>query len=263
MKKTSCMPASPNSPSLDELGPRPFSFYPPILNIEHNEWTFVRSTWSEILVVNSKTGMELWVPRRFVGELSRVDEPVMIVGLLKELEYRAGAVWPHERRVIPMPKGLGERPHPSQGSPAPSAHPPPAMRMDSPAESRIWRMVALALAVGIVACVIVISIFRGRAGDRVIFTGIEQQSFGLGAGDDYNAVARKLGKPISESWQSEEGAIQYQIMRYKDFSVILMGSDRDKARYIGAVNRQWKPIDSVRLPDGRNTASVLRNLKPF
>ena len=263
MKKTSRMPVPHNSPSLDELGPRPFSFYPPILNIEHNEWTFVRSTWSEILVVNSKTRMELWVPRRFVGELSRVDEPVMIVGLLKELEYRAGAVWPHERRVISMPKVLGETSCPSQILSAPATHPPPAMRMDSPAEGRIWKLIVLALAAGIVACVIVISIFRGRAGDRVVFTGIEQQSLGLGAGDDYNAVARKLGKPVSEAWQSEEGAIQYQVLRYKEFSVILMGSDRDKVRYIGAVNRQWKPIDSVRLPDGRNTASMLRNLKPF
>ena len=256
------MPASPTSPVLDELGPRPFSFYPPILNIEHNEWTFSRSTWSEILVVNSKTGLELWVPRRYVGEVSRVDEPVMIVGLLKELEYRAGAVWPHERRVIAMPKGLSEGPRPGQAPAAATPHAAPR-GMDSPTESRAGRLIVIALLVGIAASVIAVSIFRGRAGDRVVYTGIEQQSFGLGPSDDYNAVVRKVGAPLSEAWQSEQGAIQYQVMRYKDFSIILMGSDRDKVRYIGAVNKQWKPIDSVRLPDGRSTASMLRNLKPF
>ena len=30
----------------------------------------------------------------------------MIVGLLKELEFKAGKVWPYERRVIEMPRAL-------------------------------------------------------------------------------------------------------------------------------------------------------------
>ena len=40
------------------------------------------------------------LPRRYLGEISSVDEPLMIVGLLKELEYQAGALWPAERRVM-------------------------------------------------------------------------------------------------------------------------------------------------------------------
>lgn len=75
-------------PPLDQIGQRPFSFYPAILGIEHNEWLLRRATWSELLVYNTKTEQELWVPRRFLGEISSIDEPVMIVGLLKELEYK-------------------------------------------------------------------------------------------------------------------------------------------------------------------------------
>jgi hypothetical protein len=85
---------------LDDLGRRPFSFYPPIVGIEHNEWLYQRATWSEVQVINTKSNSELWVPRRFLGAVSSIEEPVMIVGLAKELEYKAGSLIPHERRVI-------------------------------------------------------------------------------------------------------------------------------------------------------------------
>jgi len=52
-------------PPFEHLAHRPFAFYPPILNVEHNEWTYRKSNWSEILVANKKTGQEIWVPRRF------------------------------------------------------------------------------------------------------------------------------------------------------------------------------------------------------
>ena len=98
----------PIPPALENMGTRPFSFYPPVVGVEHNEWTYKQATWSEILVTNTKTANEVWVPRRFLGEVSRVDEPVMIVGLKRELEYRAGSLWPHERRVIEMPKAVND-----------------------------------------------------------------------------------------------------------------------------------------------------------
>ena len=106
------MSGPPIPPLHEPLVHRPFSFYPPILNIAHNEWRLRRSTWSELMVVNVKTGEEVWIPRRFLGEISRVDEPVMIVGLLKELEYKGGSVWPHERRVIEMPRAVNQGPAP-------------------------------------------------------------------------------------------------------------------------------------------------------
>jgi hypothetical protein len=61
-----------------------------------------------MLVVNRKTGEEISIPRRLVGEVSVVDDPVVIVGLLRELEYREGAVWPCQRHVIEMPLAVGE-----------------------------------------------------------------------------------------------------------------------------------------------------------
>jgi hypothetical protein len=61
-----------------------------------------------MLVVNRKTGEEISIPRRLVGEVSVVDEPVVIVGLLRQLEYREGAVWPCQRHVIEMPLAVGE-----------------------------------------------------------------------------------------------------------------------------------------------------------
>src|SRR5688500_8070293 len=93
-------------PPYDQVGHRPFSFYPAIVNVEHNEWRLRRATWSEMLVVNTKSAEEIWIPRRFLGELSRTDEPVMIVGLNKELEFKAGQIVPFVRRVIEMPRAV-------------------------------------------------------------------------------------------------------------------------------------------------------------
>ena len=58
------MASPPIPPSLDHLATRPFSFYPPIVNVEHNEWLFRKATWSEILVVNCRSSAEIWIPRR-------------------------------------------------------------------------------------------------------------------------------------------------------------------------------------------------------
>src|ERR1700722_18732228 len=102
------MPGPPIPASFESLGRRPFSFYPPIVNVEHNEWILRRANWTDFLVVNTKTKTELCVPRRFVGEGALVEEPVMIVGLVKELEYREqeGLVLPYIRRVIEMPRAV-------------------------------------------------------------------------------------------------------------------------------------------------------------
>ena len=58
------MASPPIPPSLDHLATRPFSFYPPIVNVEHNEWLFQKATWAEIQVVNCRSGEEIWISRR-------------------------------------------------------------------------------------------------------------------------------------------------------------------------------------------------------
>ena len=261
----------PQISPLEHLGNRPFSFYPPILNIEHNEWVFRRSTWSEVMVVNTKSNAELWVSRRFLGEVSRIEEPVMIVGLLKELEYRAGQVMPHERRVIEMPRAVNDGYRapvsPAADEPVPGAPAPVVgIRLESGAESRIGRLIGAVLVLGIVACVLLVGFFRGsRDGSRVVYSPVIQNELGLGADDDYFAVVRKLGEPAVDHWKSDKGEIQYRILGYpsQGISVILMGEDRNKAKYIGALDKDWKPVSSVSLPGGRNTVAMLRSIPRF
>ncbi len=261
------MASPPIPPSLEHLATRPFSFYPAIINIEHNEWMYRKATWSEILVVNCKTGAEVWIPRRFVGEVSLVDDPVLIVGLNRELEYKAGAVWPYQRRIIEMPVAVGGG---SAVSAAPADRGAPApivgIRLES-SDRRIFKLVGGALAVAISLYVIAVNFNRiGELRQRtVVYTARDQEFLGLSGRDDYLAVVEKLGKPRFDRWQSESGAIQCRALGYPDrrYTVILMGSDRNTAVYIGTVDDNWRPMHSVALHSGGTTSSLLRNLKRF
>src|SRR5580704_14462966 len=148
------MASPPIPPPFDDLANRPFSFYPPILNVEHNEWLYRKATWPEILVVNRKTGAEIWIPRRFLGEVSRIDHPVLIVGLVRELEYRAGAVWPYERRVVEMPLAVGAPP--AVGPPARERRGPApvvGIRLESHADRRTVKLIGGAVAVSVIVYV--------------------------------------------------------------------------------------------------------------
>lgn len=249
-------------PPLEEFGDRPFSFYPPILNIEHNEWRFVRSTWSELLIRNTRSGEELWIPRRYLGEISQIDQPVMIVGLLKELEYRAGSVWPTQRRILEMPPVVP--PPPPQGE-SPRSQPPPGRAFEGAAESRVGKLIALALVMGLVGCVYLIFLFQGSRGGRVTFNAVLQSELNLTAKDDYYDVVRKLGPPKSDRWRSESGEMQYRVLEYpeKGIYVILMGVEREKALYVGAMDRNWRVVHSVKLPGGGDTRSMLLKLQRF
>jgi len=256
----------PLPPPLESLGRRPFSFYPPVLNIEHNEWVFQHATWSEILVMNTKTRAEVWVPRRFLGEVSRVEEPVMIVGLKRELEYKAGTLWPHERRIIEMRKAVNEGPRPAVPDSPPGRASVVGIRLENGAESRIGKLVAGVLVLGVVGVLLIVNVFRGRHDVKnVTFVPILQQALGLNAQDDHKTVLRKLGQPMEDRWRSETGELQYRVLIYPErkISVILMGRDRDSMRYIGAMDENWKSVDSVQLPGGGNTRSMLNNMPRF
>src|SRR5947207_1219516 len=143
------MASPPIPPSLDHLATCPFSFYPPIVNIEHNEWLFRRATWSEILFVNVKGNAEVWIPRRFIGEVSRISDPVAIVGLNRELEYKAGAVWPYQRRIIQMPVAVGGSAPPSSTASPERTGPAPVVgiRLESN-DRRVFKLIGGAVAVG-------------------------------------------------------------------------------------------------------------------
>jgi hypothetical protein len=243
---------------------RHFSFYPPIIGFEHNEWHFRRATWSEVQVANIRSDQEVWIPRRFLGEISRVDEPVVIVGLLKELEFKGGTVWPYSRRVLEMPAVGEPRRLPEAEQPAPSGS-PGHRRLES-SESRIGRLMLAFMAMGIVACLIVVIAYRNpepRA--RVVYTSRDQDYLSLAAQDDYYDVVRKLGAPGSDRWQSETGELQYRALSYpqRSYIVVLMGTERNQAKYIGTVDANWHPVHWVHFRTGGTTRSMLEGLRRF
>jgi hypothetical protein len=125
------------------------------VNVEHNEWILRRANWTDFQVINTKTKDELCVPRRFVGEGALVEEPVMIVGLVKELEYREGQVLPHIRRVIEMPRAV------NGGAAAKAIGPPRSapvvgIRVESAPGSKAWRMIVAVAAAAVLFCVAVV-----------------------------------------------------------------------------------------------------------
>ena len=260
------MSVPPVPPALEQLRQRPFSFYPPISNILHNEWLYRRATWSEILVQNTKSNEEIWVPRRFVGALSQVDEPVMIVGLTKELEFKAGTLWPLERRIIEMPRAVNESPR--AHGPEPPVRPATVVgiRVESSPESRIGRLVLGGIALGIVGCVLAVSLYRGGVlGNKILYAPVMQTDLGLTAYDDYHAVVRLLGQPTEDRWRSTKGEMQYRVLSYpqEGYYIILMGQDRKETRYIGAMDKNWLPVHTVRLPGNVNSLSLLRTIPRF
>lgn len=263
------MAVPPIPPPLAQLGRRPFSFYPAMLNAGHNEWIYRSATWSDVLVRNTKTNEEISVPRRYVGEISRVDAPVMIVGLLAELEYRAGVVWPVERRVIEMPRAVNDAPRPRLTQSPPSRAPVVGIRLESERTSRVGKVVVGGVALGVAGCVLAISLSRGGVlATHAFYTPMLQVDLPLTPEDDYAAVVRAMGQPAAERWHAANQE-QYELLAYpkRKLYVILMGRDRTDARYIGAMDWNWRPAHAVDLgrarPDTTSSYGLLRRLPKF
>jgi hypothetical protein len=213
-----------------------FSFYPPIANIPHNRWVYRRSTWSEILVVNAVTSEELWLPRRFLGGVS--GEPV-VVGLLKELEYRAGVVYPRVRRVIEMPR-------PSRTPEKP--HEKPAVvvgiRVESRRDSRTGRIILGTIAAGLLAWVsFLVAIRDGGVGSTLAWTAAPQIGLPFTANDDYATVTARLGPPADDRWRTARDGVRYRRLWYpqRSFAVIFSAT----GRYAGAVDSLGRVVHSV------------------
>jgi hypothetical protein len=256
------MSMPPIPPPLEHLGARPFSFYPAILNIEHNEWLFRKATWSEILVYNVKSQEQLWIPRRFLGEISLIEDPVVIVGLVKELEYRSGAVLPHQRRVIEMPVAVGDRPH-APATPRPQPAPVVGIRLEPGAEARVGRLILGALLAGVIGTLAVVMATReGTLRARGGRMNTDEAFLDLTARDDYFSIVHKLGPPSADQAATRGGDLEFRSLWYRDrgsYYVILMGSERGDMRYIGAMDKNWKVLHSV----NANTGSMLRGLPKF
>jgi len=253
------MASPPIPPQLDHLITRPFSFYPPIIGIEHNEWLFRKASWSEILVLNCKSSAEIWISRRYIGEVSRVDDPVLIVGLNRELEYKGGMIVPFQRRVIEMPVAVGGAPL----STAERSEPAPVVgiRVASATDRRAIKLICGAVIAFLLMAIFAIYVSR----PRLVYTVKDQTYLGLTGRDDRTSVVLKIGEPATDHWQSEVGELQYEALGYPDkhLTVILMGSDRKSVHYIGAMDGSWAPVHSVPLRSGGSTDSLLRGLHRF
>ena len=117
-------------------------------------------------MINSRSHEELSIPRRFVGEVSSTDHPVLIVGLLRELQCVNGMALPFERRVIEMPLAVGAENNPQ---PLVRSRPPApvvTIRLEHPRRNRIFQMVGGALALLIFLYVATANLIRTAVGWR-------------------------------------------------------------------------------------------------
>ena len=261
------MPAPHIPTPLEQLGNRPFSFYPAIRNIQHNEWQLRRAHADEIQVLNTKSQQELWIPRSFLSGVSSSEEPFVIVGLLKELEYREGVVAPHVRRVIQMPLAVNDIPRPWLNPPQECGQLAPVVgiRVERSAESQKGRKLMGAIAAGILTCVVGMVIFRDTtAGARArLLRPASRLSLPFTRIDDYESVVDRIGYPESSRPRSTADGRTFYLLRYPDrgFTLVLLGSDRSHAAYIGALGRGARVIHSVMLPDGHDSTALLSRMR--
>ncbi|MES1257192.1 MAG: hypothetical protein ABUS51_02135 [Acidobacteriota bacterium] len=241
------MPNSPLPTPLQELGARRFSFYPAIRHVEHNEWQFRRATWSEIVVVNTQSGDEALIPRACVGEVSIIDDPVVIVGLRRELEWRDGAVYPHRRPVIEFPPAMpldvplvvndtgAPVPRPERLAPVVNIRLEPR-----PARRKTTKIAGIAM-LGAIACLIVADVAHEvQTRQRARVTAV----------DDYSSIVARLGMPATDRTVSS-----FRLLAYPKRHVTLVLTGR--TRYVGTLDASGRVIDSVTLPDGSGSAALL------
>ena len=134
--------SAPLVPSpLDYVGRRRFAFYPPVKNAGPNEWLLGTGSWSDVQVVNARTGHELWVPRQYVGGVSSASG-LLIVELKKELEFRSGMLEPRVNRVIEMPSAA-KKAEPAAKTAARTSGPAPVVgiRLEDRAESTMSKAI--------------------------------------------------------------------------------------------------------------------------
>lgn len=265
--------STPPAPPQAELFDRPFSFYPPIHGVEHNEWRLQEATWSEMLVRNTAADIEVAIPRVYFGAVSETDKPVMIVGLKQELEYRMGTVWPVRKPVLAMPSPVmtslpGARTGSSPDEPRGLA----AVLGVSPegTDTRITRMIVWTFLGLALLLAVVWAVIRFTPATRPSFVAKDQSYLELSRDDDYYAVVRKLGPPAEDRWRPDSGELQYRALFYpgRGYAVILMGAQQEEARYIGAMGlgadgKGWSPLHSIDFARGANTMGILRSLPRF
>jgi len=265
--------STPPAPPQAELLNRPFSFYPPIHGVENNEWRLKQATWSEMLVRNTQSDIEVAIPRLYFGAVSETDKPVMIVGLNQELEYKMGGVWPLKRNLVSMPSPP-LKPPPGYKSPHDPSEPKGFGAMmgisSEGTDTRMTRLIGISF-LSIISLVFVVwAVIRFTPETRPTFVARDQSYLELNREDDYFSIVRKLGPPSDDHWKPNSGELQYRALFFKDrgYAVILMGTKQEDVRYIGAMGlgpdgKAWAPLHSIDFARGANTMGMLRTLPRF
>jgi len=256
--------AAPPIPPIDHLADRTFSFFPPIVGIEHNEWLLRKVTWSEVLVANTGSHQELWIPRRYLGEVSRIEDPVLIVGLSRELQYKGGMLSPFHRRLLELPVAPRSVGAASSITDDGAAQPAMGIRLEA-SDRRALKLIGIAVGFAILLYLLAVNYTRiGNIRQQTAFTMKDQSFLELSSHDDHFAVLAKLGKPGSIH-NREIGTIQYEAIGYPDRkdTVILMGRDAKDLAYSGTVDERWHPVHYVSLRSGGSTDALLRSIEQF
>ncbi len=112
-------------------------------------------------------------------------------------------------------------------------------------------MMLAGVALGVVGCVLAITVYRGGLmATRVFYTPALQAGMPLTWQDDRSSVVRALGQPARESWHSEASGVDYSALAYPDrrLYVILMNRGASEPQhYIGAMDWNWRPLHAVEL----------------
>ena len=121
-------------------------------------------------------------------------------------------------------------------------------------------MLLVSTAVGVAVVVGAVALFQGTT-RRVTYAPVMQSEIQFTSVDDYYSVVNRLGPPAEDKWKASSGELQYRKLAYPKLgiNIILMGSDRDHARYIGQLDGEGRVIQST----SGNTEVLLRQLRRF
>jgi hypothetical protein len=215
-------------------------------------------------VANCKTGSEIWISRRYIGEAS-TELPIAIVGLTREFEYKGGMLCPYRKRVLKMPPVVASRPEGAEADDPAAPRAAKRVRLE-PSDVGVLKLVAVALGCAILLYVVAVNYQRIRdwSPRRVVYTVKDQGFLDLTPRDDRFKVVQKLGDPGTDH-SKEVGTVYYESLAYPDrrYTVVLMGSDVKSLAYIGTMDDNWRPVHFISLRGGGSTESLLRTLPRF
>lgn len=213
------------------------------------------------MVRNAANGRDLWISRRFLGELSENDTPVLVVSLLEKLEFRDGGVYPCRPRVIEMPVSDAAGPVAERPEPAPVI----SIRLEGRNESRASRVAGGAVALGVLGCLAVVgySLEGGSVHRGAVVSSLDKTYLALSGSDTYESVVRALGAPDRERWVVTPSGNRVHLLDYADrgFQAVLVPKPGGPDAYAGSVDERGRILQSVVMPRGGLSTPILRDLQ--